>query len=213
MVRYTSARLTAALASAVPHASQEDAKALKESQQAGSASLADVRLLSRVMRDGEGDDGHWVHQLLCGAEPVLPARREKVPPHPDLEPRLQRLRAAQEDRDYAQMMGSVMKDEDSVGRDAAEMSTFRSQLGVSGDPPAPCHRRRACRHLALTHHGGKLTTGRHLPHSSGRRVGDDAVQVGLNLIVSMVTMFIVGAYAGGTEEEPYGVRVRCGTSD
>ena len=33
--------------------------------------------------------------------------------------------------------------------------------------------------------------------------------VGLNLIVSMGTMFTVGCYAGGTAEEPMGVRAVC----
>ena len=35
-----------------------------------------------------------------------------------------------------------------------------------------------------------------------------SISVGVNLIVSMATMFCVGFYAGGTEAEPHGVRVR-----
>ena len=62
------------------------------------------------------------------------------------------------------MVGGVLKDEGAAERDAAEMSTYRSQVGV-----------------------------------------------GINLIVSMATMFTVGAYAGGTDAEPFGVRaVICG---
>jgi Na+/melibiose symporter-like transporter len=91
-------------------------------------------------------------------------RASKAAPHPELAPRLEALRAAQEDREYARMVGTLAKDENVAARDAAEMSTYRSQLGV-----------------------------------------------GVNLIVSMATMFTVGCYAGGTEEEPYGARaIMCG---
>ena len=104
----------------------------------------------------------YVHELLAGAAPILPERAAKPPPHPSLAPRLEALRAAQEDREYAKLIGrSLGRDDTSVGRDEAEMATYRSQLGV-----------------------------------------------GVNLIVSMATMFIVGAYAGGVEGEPFLVCVR-----
>ena len=61
------------------------------------------------------------------------------------------------------MVGDIVHS-DSANRDASEMTTYRSQLGV-----------------------------------------------GVNLLVSMGTMFCVGFYAGGTEAEPYGVRATiCG---
>ena len=168
MLRYASERLTSACEAAIPHAGHEDAAALSACQKAGSLTLADVRLLSRVLRStpeaGSAWVGSaWVHQLLHGASPELPARPPKAPPHPDLEPRLRRLRAQQDDAEYARMVSGIVG-QDSGEREASEMSTYSSQMGV-----------------------------------------------GLNLIVSMGTMFIVGAYAGGTEEEPYGVRaVVCG---
>lgn len=34
------------------------------------------------------------------------------------------------------------------------------------------------------------------------------MSVGVNVLVSMGTMFCVGFYAGGTEAEPHGARVR-----
>jgi len=132
MLRYTSPRLTQAVASALPHALQEeDTAALNQCQEVSSVSLKDVQMISRLLRSSKGDPDHWVHQLLHEAKPLLPTGRAKAAPHPDLEPRLKRLRAAQEDREYAQMIGTSMKDEDSASRDAAEMSTFRSQLGVN----------------------------------------------------------------------------------
>ena len=173
-MRYASELLTAACQRALAHANPEDAEALGKCRDEGSLSIADVRLLSRVLRDAADGtqqsvplidrDPIWVHQLMEGARPLLPARATKPPPHPDLEPRLRKLRAAEEDRQYAKMVGSLASSSDEASRDAAEMNTYRSQISV-----------------------------------------------GLNLIVSMATMFVVGCYGGGTEEEPMGVRaVVCG---
>jgi len=172
-LRYMSQTLTDAVAAGLLLAkTRDDVEALKHCKAVGSVSLNDVRLLASLLRAEHGDCssggpracGLWVHELMSGAKPLLPEPNTKPPPHPDLEPRLKRLRAAQEDREYAQMMGTNLADDDSIGRDAAEMNTFRSQISV-----------------------------------------------GVNLIVSMITMFIVGAYGGGTVEEPYGVRaVVCG---
>lgn len=169
-LRYTSTALADAVTAASSLAnSQEDIAALHRCKITGSTSLTDVQLLSRLLRESGAaatgsDGGPWVHELMRGATAQLPRRVDKPAPHPELEPRLKKLREIQEDRDYAAMIGSAMSDENSNARDGAEMNTFRSQLGV-----------------------------------------------GLNLIVSMGTMFIVGAYAGGTEEEPYGARAMvCG---
>ena len=64
-------------------------------------SLEHVRLLSRLLREEEPRPPHvWVHELLEGAMPQLPAKPEKRAPHPELAPRLERLRAAQEAREY-----------------------------------------------------------------------------------------------------------------
>jgi hypothetical protein len=132
--------------------------------------LEDVRRVSRILRqrataNADGAGGHaseplWVHELLQGAAPVLPAPRQRADPHPSLAPRLDRLRLAQETRDYAKMVGDICGREESGEREAAEMQTYKSSIGV-----------------------------------------------GLNLIVSMATMFCVGFYAGGTEDEPRGTRV------
>ena len=159
-MRYASPRLLEACDAALAHAGQADAEVLRRCQAEGSLSLADVRLLSCVLRAG-GSTGSWVHELLSCAAPVLPQRPAKAPPHPELEARIHKLRAAQEDRQYAAMVGGLVGGEDADSRNAAEMNTYRSQMGV-----------------------------------------------GLNLIVSMGTMFTVGCYGGGTAEEPYGARVR-----
>lgn len=183
-------RLDEALLAATPLATNADAAAtLKQCAREESISLAEVQLISRLLIGEEacsssasasGDASStsggpaapapaatrplYINELLLGAAPVLPAMAAKPPAHPALAPRLDRLRAAQEDREYAKMVGGVLKDEGAAERDAAEMSTYRSQVGV-----------------------------------------------GINLIVSMATMFTVGAYAGGTDEEPFGVRaVICG---
>ena len=151
-----------------PEASDE-AVALDAAARDGSIALSDVVAASRLLRqkaNGPSDSSSpsWVHELLLNATPVLPAAAKRAPAHPELAPRLAKLRAAQEDRDYARMVGAAARDDDAANRDAAEMSTYRSQMGV-----------------------------------------------GLNLLVSMATMFTVGAYAGGTDEEPFGVRaVVCG---
>ena len=149
----------------------DDAAAMASAERAGSIDLVDVRTLSRLLltigrsENEAAAEPSWVHELMLGAAPVLPAKVERAPAHPSLAPRLAVLRAAQEDREYARLVGSgLARDDDVAARDAAEMSTYRSQIGV-----------------------------------------------GLNLIVSMATMFTVGAYAGGTKEEPFGVRaVICG---
>ena len=104
-----------------------------------------------------------MHELLHGAAPVLPPPPPKRPPNPELQARLDTLRAAQENREYAEMVGDVAAG-DSSGREAAEMSNYKSSMTV-----------------------------------------------GLNLIVSMATMYCVGHYSGGTVDEPHGVRaVVCG---
>lgn len=151
--------------------SDEDSAALRRytRQDAREISLTDVQLLSRALRRlprpeaGASDAAVWVHELLQGAAPVLPEFKRDRTPHPELEPRLQQLRAAAENREYAAMVSDVCCEEGD-GRDAAEMNTYRSQLAV-----------------------------------------------GANLLVSMGTMFAVGYWAGGTEEEPHGPRAAmCG---
>jgi hypothetical protein len=162
MLRFSSQTLMSAVDTALPHAvTPEDLAALQQCKSMGSVTLTDVQLVSRLLRahPAESICGCWVHELLRGATPLLPERAAKPPPHPDLGPRLERLRAVQADRDYARMIRGSKADPDSIGRDAAEMNTYRSQLAV-----------------------------------------------GANLIVSMGTSFIVGAWCGGTEKEPYGVR-------
>jgi hypothetical protein len=79
------------------------------------------------------EHGPQVHELLQGAAPVLPAfgRTERAP-HPSLAPRLEQLRSAAENREYAAMVGDVCCEE-SAGRDAAEMNTYRSQLAVGAN--------------------------------------------------------------------------------
>jgi len=124
-----------------------------------------VQLLSRALREIEGSaaDPVWVHQLLHGAAPVLPVFKPERKRDAALEKRLEKLRAVQENREYAAMVGKLSAGE-TQGRDEAEMSTYRSQMGV-----------------------------------------------GLNLVVSMVTMFCVGYYIGGTTEQPHSVRAAiCG---
>ncbi|KAL1527939.1 hypothetical protein AB1Y20_009310 [Prymnesium parvum] len=127
--------------------------------------LDDVQLLSHALLSPlSPSSGQWVHQLLQGAAPVLPGVRQRAQPHPELAPRLERLRAAQESREYAAMVGDLACGSDTSARDAAEMATYRSQ-----------------------------------------------VSVGVNLIVSMATMFCVGFYAGGTAADPWGTRATmCG---
>ena len=162
------ARLREALASAAQHAqTADDSATLTQCAKEASISLPEVQLISRLLRaareeGGGGDDdgrGIWVHELLLGASPVLPARAQRAPAPPELKRRLEALRAAEADREYAALVGSTSGRTDDSARDAAEMSTYRSQMGV-----------------------------------------------GLNLIVSMATMFTVGCYAGGTEAQPMGVR-------
>ena len=157
--------LSAALADARASSSGADADALAVAEREGSIALSEVTTISEIRKRIKAPPPVFVHELLLGAEPVLPAKAQRAPAHPALAPRLAALRAAQEDREYARMVGSgARQDEDAAARDAAEMSTYRSQMGV-----------------------------------------------GLNLLVSMATMFTVGAYAGGTVDEPFGVRaVVCG---
>ena len=133
-MRYRSDRLAGAISRALPYASGEDAAVLQASKDAGSASLCGVQVAARLLRASVGTEGHWIHELLHGAEPLVPPRAAKPPTHPELGPRLKRLRAAQEDREYAQMVGAVLADDHTNGRDAAEMNTFRSQIGVCSPP-------------------------------------------------------------------------------
>ena len=159
--------------SASSSTSSDDVLAFQSALREGSINLQDAKSLSAHLRaeakaaaakesDPEAATAIlnqpllFVHELLQGAAPVLPERAAKPPPHPSLAPRLEKLRAAQEDKEYAKLIGRNLRDETSAGRDTAEMATYRSQLGV-----------------------------------------------GVNLLVSMATMFIVGAYAGGVEGEPF----------
>ena len=156
--------LSAALAEARASSSGADADALAAAEREGSIALSEVTTISEIRRRIKAPPPVFVHELLLGAEPVLPAKAQRAPAHPALAPRLAALRAAQEDREYARMVGGAVRSDDMAAREAAEMSTYRSQMGV-----------------------------------------------GLNLLVSMATMFTVGAYAGGTVDEPFGVRaVVCG---
>ncbi len=184
--------LERAVCAAQALAGPDDADALRRCANAKSLRLSEVQLVSRVLRSGQEQqqqqqqqqqqsrppreaagakegggaaaDPSWVHELLLGAAPVLPAPAERAKPHPDLEPRLRRLQAAQDGREYAAMVSDVCGSAHTDQRDAVEMRTYRSQIGV-----------------------------------------------GMNLIVSMGTMFCVGFYAGGTEAEPMGVRATiCG---
>ena len=104
--------------------------------------LADVQQLSLMLRAmatdasrsaGAEEDAApvWVHELLQGAAPVLPDTRKRAEPHPDLAPRLKRLREAQESRDYAAMVGDITGGDDANARDAAEMATYRSQVSAA----------------------------------------------------------------------------------
>jgi len=130
--------------------------------------LSDVRALSHVLRDLPSTDSQcrpavWVHELLQGAAPVLPVFKPERKRDPALVKRLEKIRAVQENREYAAMVGQLSSGE-STGRDEAEMSTYRSQMGV-----------------------------------------------GLNLLVSMGTMFCVGYFIGGCDENPHCVRAAiCG---
>lgn len=143
--------------------SSAEASELTACADRGTISLAEVQTLSRVLRAGGNSGAVWVHELLQGAAPVLPPPPPKRPPNPELQARLDTLRAAQENREYAEMVGDVAAG-DSSGREAAEMSNYKSSMTV-----------------------------------------------GLNLIVSMATMYCVGHYSGGTVDEPHGVRaVVCG---
>lgn len=171
--------LTPLLRSALERANLPEAGSAEESvilrrylrTDASTILLTDVQALSQILR-GAGTRGPasthevaasapvWVHELLQGAVPILPSARKRPEPHPDLAPRLERLRDMVETREYAAMVGDIaVCGEDAAARDAAEMSTYRSQISV-----------------------------------------------GVNLIVSMATMFCVGFYAGGTEAEPRGTR-------
>ena len=105
--------------------------------------LADVQQLSQLLRamavdagsaDTKGAAPIWVHELLQGAAPVLPDTRKRAEPHPDLAPRLQRLREAQDSRDYAAMVGDITGGDDANARDAAEMVTYRSQVRATHGP-------------------------------------------------------------------------------
>lgn len=164
-------RLAAAVRRALDGATAAEADWLRRYTRADACviSLDDVERLSALLRarpadaDGSERPPRWVHELLVGAAPVLPAFASERKPHPALEPRLAALRAEQENREYAEMIGDVCAQRN-PGRDTAEMATYRSQMGV-----------------------------------------------GLNLVVSMATMFTVGFYAGGTEAEPRGTRaLACG---
>lgn len=169
-----SAIVTLSAAPSASSSASDDVVAFQSALCEGSINLQDAKSLSAHLRaeakaaaakesDPEAAAAtlnqplQFVHELLQGAAPVLPERTPKPPPHPSLAPRLEKLRAAQEDREYAKLIGrNLARDATSDGRDTAEMATYRSQLGV-----------------------------------------------GVNLIVSMATMFIVGAYAGGVEGEPF----------
>jgi len=70
-----------------------------------------------------------VHELLEGAAPVLPAKPPKRAPHPDLAPRLERLRAAQANTEYAAMMGDVRGTGGDDDKDS-EIATYKTQIGV-----------------------------------------------------------------------------------
>ena len=133
--------------------------------------------------------GPQVHELLQGAAPLLPAKPEKRAPHPDLAPRLEQLRAAEANREYAAMMGDVHGQRQA--KEDSEIATYKTQMGVSR-ATRPGRRRGTARPRAVV-------------------VPRRAWQVGLNLIVSMGTMYTVGHYAGGTQEQPHGPRaVLCG---
>ena len=123
-----------------------------------------MQTLSRVLRAGGNSGAVWVHELLgARARAAAAAAEAAARCDPELQARLDTLRAAQENREYAEMVGDVAAG-DSSGREAAEMSNYKSSMTV-----------------------------------------------GLNLIVSMATMYCVGHYSGGTVDEPHGVRaVVCG---
>ena len=159
-------RLLRSIETALKHvpAGSSEADSLRSATREGTIALSDVQSISKLLCEKKAAAPVWVHELLLGASPVLPAMAQRAPAHPALAPRLAKLRAAQEDNDYLQMVGGSGKDEAEKMRDAAEMKSYRSQMGV-----------------------------------------------GLNLIVSMGTMFTVGAYGGGTAEEPFGIRaIICG---
>ena len=130
-------------------------------------------MTERMVEAGEQDGVGWCRHALmtfavsahCVQERVHATRKGLVTlfagrraPHPELAPRLERLRAAQEAREYAAMMGDV-HGHNNDGSVDIEMSSYKSQMGI-----------------------------------------------GLNLVVSMGTMYTVGHYAGGTAEEPNGPR-------
>ena len=149
-----------AVARALALADGDTASALQRYARADATeiTLDDVQTLSDALRQQKAEPPVWVHELLQGAAPVLPVFAQQRAPHPDLEPRLRTLRAEAENREYAAMVGNVVSSKH-TGREEAEMTTYKSQMGV-----------------------------------------------GLNLIVSMATMFTVGYYMGGTKEEPHGSR-------
>merc|ERR1712087_244410 len=77
--------------------------------------LANVQLLSQALRACEASESAaagtqrpvWVHQLLQGAAPVMPVFARERSPHPSLQPRLEKLRAINENREYAAMIGDL----------------------------------------------------------------------------------------------------------
>ena len=71
-----------------------------------------------------------VHELLQGAAPLLPERPAKRAPHPDLAPRLEQLKAAQANREYAAMLRGVHGSQGGEDREEAEMISYKSQIGV-----------------------------------------------------------------------------------
>lgn len=149
-----------AVARALALADGDTAKELQRYARADAAeiSLDAVEALSAALRRQKAEPPVWVHELLQGAAPVLPVFASQRTPHPELEPRLKALRAEAENREYAAMVGNVVVSKH-AGREEAEMTTYRSQMGV-----------------------------------------------GLNLIVSMATMFTVGYYMGGEDGKPRGSR-------
>ena len=92
----------------------EDSAALAAAAREGSIALAEVSTISRLLKEHQAPGPVWVHELLLGASPVLQAVAQRAPAHPDLAPRLARLRAAEEDREYARMVGSAGQDEDTT---------------------------------------------------------------------------------------------------
>lgn len=134
--------------------SDADAEVLQKYSRDGTSeiSLEHVQLLSRSLRrlPGPADGPVWVRlapapphaiavstffrptpqvcELLQGAAPVISVfTKAERAPHPELAGRLEVLKAAEENREYASMVGDVCCEEGD-GRDAAEMNTYRSQV-------------------------------------------------------------------------------------